>query len=63
MRLNTNHNSFLESQSQMDIFLLFKWDPVSNRISLCIMRKCCKILIFKTMFFLTGNKKERKWKG
>lgn len=31
MRLNINHNSFLESQSQMDIFLLFKWDPVSNQ--------------------------------
>lgn len=23
--LNINHNSFLESQSQMDIFLLFQW--------------------------------------
>lgn len=31
MRLSINHNSFLESQSQMDIFLLFKWDPVSNQ--------------------------------
>lgn len=31
MMLNINHNSFLEFQSQMGIFLLFQWDPVSNQ--------------------------------
>lgn len=64
MRLNINHNSFLGSQSQMDIFLLFKWDPVSNQDTIMHNEKMLQDSNFSNcFFFLTGNKKERKMEG